>query len=231
VTVRDLITNSLRLIGAIATGETPSASELADGIVVLNDMLGSWSTDGLIIPQTVIEEFPLVPGKQSYTMGATGDFVSTRPMRIMEAGIKSNTSELPIEVIGVQEWSQITVKSNSSWLPQRLYADGSFPNQVINLWPIPSAPNTLVLYSLKGFTEFATATDVIAFPPGYTRCLRYNLALELAVEYGKEPSPLVAAVAVDSKADLRRQNNQPVLMISDYFGLSGGRTFNWQTGE
>lgn len=45
---QDLIAGALRLIGAIATGETPSAAELQDGRGTLNGIVQSWNiTPGL----------------------------------------------------------------------------------------------------------------------------------------------------------------------------------------
>jgi hypothetical protein len=52
-TVRDRIKRAMRLIGAAATGETPSADELADGLTALNAMLSSWSLESLLVPSIV----------------------------------------------------------------------------------------------------------------------------------------------------------------------------------
>ena len=46
-TALDIISRSLRLIGAVAEGEVPSAAQAADGLVALQAMLGDWETRGV----------------------------------------------------------------------------------------------------------------------------------------------------------------------------------------
>jgi hypothetical protein len=68
-TVRDLIKGSLRLLGATATGETPSSEEQADALATLNALLDSWSLERLMITEKIREQFALVAGKQSLYNG------------------------------------------------------------------------------------------------------------------------------------------------------------------
>jgi hypothetical protein len=49
MTARDIITGALKKIGALASGETLSASEASDGLAELNRMLGSWRTEGSLV--------------------------------------------------------------------------------------------------------------------------------------------------------------------------------------
>lgn len=88
-TVRDLIKGSLRLLGAIAPGETPSADEQAEALLALNSMISSWSTESLTIYSRVRESFTLTPGQQMRTLGVGGSFNTSRPMEIEEAKLLS----------------------------------------------------------------------------------------------------------------------------------------------
>lgn len=237
MTPRDLIKSSLRLFGAIATGETPSSDQETDAFSVLNEMLVSWSNDGLLIPQIVRESFALTPNQQTYTMGPSGNFNTTRPVRIESAGVEmqngASTVEFPLRILNSSQWAEIGLKSTASTLPSRIYPDESYPLMNINLWPVPSAANNLILYSAKPFSSFSTVTDNVIFPPGYSRALRYNLAFEIAPEYGKELSESSASIAVKSLADIKRKNIKPVYMKSDVSGIgSHGRSrFNIWKGE
>jgi hypothetical protein len=49
MTGRDLISASLRLIGAIAPGESPEASEASDALGTVNRMLDSWANEPLML--------------------------------------------------------------------------------------------------------------------------------------------------------------------------------------
>lgn len=224
----------MRLIGAIATGETASADEQADALSVLNQMLDSWSNENLIINAKIKEEFPLVGGQQIYTMGPSGNFNTTRPLRIDMAYIKqsgSTTFELPVEIVTVEQWADIGVKNTQSSIPTKLYPEMTSTLVNLNLWPVPSAATTLVLYSIKTLTSFANATDSVTLPPGYEKALRYGLAVELAPEFGKSLDPVLVEQMNEAKANIKRINSKPQFMDCDSAILSRANRFNWLTGE
>jgi hypothetical protein len=51
-TYRDLITSSLRSIGVLHSGETPSAEEANDSLDALNEMLNAWIYEGVNLEHT-----------------------------------------------------------------------------------------------------------------------------------------------------------------------------------
>jgi hypothetical protein len=61
--------------------------------------------------------------------------------------------------------------------------------------------------------------------------LRYNLAIELAPEYGKEPSETTLGIAIQSKAKIKRMNSKPLYLKTDSALQTRGHVFNWLTGE
>lgn len=231
MTVRELIKGSLRLIGAISSGETPSAAEEADALSSLNDLLESWSAEGFLVHQIVREVFPLTVNQASYTMGVGGNFNTSRPLLLSDASILDGSSEIPLKLISVQEFQDISIKTTTSNIAQKIYALGSYPLETLTLWPVPSTANSLVTYSLKPLTAFTAVSNEVSFPPGYQRALRYNLALDMSPEYGKDPSAMIAMVAAETKADLKRKNIPAPIMSSDVSGLFEGNTFNINTGE
>lgn len=224
----------MRLVGIIASTETPSSEEQADALSALNSMLSSWSTEGLLLYQVVREEFTLTVNDGAYTLGSGGDFNTTRPINILRAMIEIQSSspmqEIPINIITPQEYAEITTKDLTSGIPSSLYPDYGNPLINLNLYPIPSAANKLVLYSEKPLITFTSANNDLAFPPGYEKALKYNLAIEIAPEYGKEPSSTILAQAIESKANIKRKNFKPRFLISDY-PVRGSKPFNIYTGE
>ena len=62
MTYRDIITQALRSLGVIHTGETPSAQEAIDGLDALNQMLVSWVFEGIdllhIVEADLNADFP-----------------------------------------------------------------------------------------------------------------------------------------------------------------------------
>ncbi len=232
-TVSDLIKGSLRLLGAIAQGETPSSNASADALSALNDMLESWSNDGFLIYHQVIESLTLTASTASYTIGSSGAFNTTRPVRIANALVKQSGSndEIPIRIYNEDEWAQISDKTLTSILPHGIYYDPNFALGLIYVWPVPSATASLILYSDKPLSNFSLIADTVSLPPGYKEAMRYNLAVRLAPEYGRPISQDIAMIASESKAAIMRTNNEPVYMQSDVFGLVGDKKqFNIYTG-
>lgn len=75
----DLITGALRNINALAAAETPNASDAQDALLVLNDLLESWSIEKLYVFSSIENHFVFNPGKYQYTIGnyEAGNFTGT----------------------------------------------------------------------------------------------------------------------------------------------------------
>lgn len=75
----DIITGALRNINALEAGETPSASDAADALMVLNDLIEAWSMDKLIVFSSVENLLTLNTGQNQYTIGnpTAGTFTGT----------------------------------------------------------------------------------------------------------------------------------------------------------
>lgn len=229
-TWRDLIKGSLRLLGAISPGENISADEQADAFNTLKGMLDSWSTEKLVASVITREEFPLIASQSAYSMGSTGDFNTVRPLRVENAAILDNGTEIPMEILNAEQWAHVSQKDVQSTIPTRLYPEGTSPLETINLWPVPTATATLVLYTWKPLTALTNVSATISLPPGFERAIKYNLAIELAPEYGKSASAEVVATAQESKANIKRVNIKPVYVGVDP-AITRGRRFNILTGE
>jgi len=65
----DIISRSLKDIGALAAGETPTAAEAQDALDMLNDMIDQWSNENMIVFNTTEIIFNVVPGQVQYTIG------------------------------------------------------------------------------------------------------------------------------------------------------------------
>jgi hypothetical protein len=80
-------------------------------------------------------------------------------------------------------------------------------------------------------TEPATLATELYFPPGYMRAFRYNLACELAPEFGVEPSQQVSRIAMYSKRNIKRINNPDDIMSIPYALVSNRQRFNIYSGN
>jgi hypothetical protein len=223
----DIITGAAKLLGVLFKSETLSADEAADGLVTLNDMLDSWSNDGLIGSASTIESFSLT-GASSYTIGSGGTFSTTRPINLLTAVVRLSSVDYPLEIITQEQYqTEISVKSITSSIPQYLTYDNAYPLGVIKMFPIPTSGSTLYLQSDKPLSNLSALTTTVDLPPGWKRALKYNLAIDMASEYGVEIPPAVVPVAKESLGAIKRAtsiNNAMPLMPShvDRYSIYGG---------
>lgn len=206
IIVSDLLRSSMRLIGAIATGETPTADEAADGLLVLNDMLENWSTETLSVWGSSNITFNLVPTQRTYTIGPAGNWVTQRPQDIDDAYCTFSGVDFPIKVISQEQYNEINLKSMAQPIVERLLYVNEFPLGVVTVWPVPTQAIPITLTMQRILTFPVALTDTLTGPPGYMKALRYCLAVEMAPEFGVEPSPTVITVAADAKGDYKRAN-------------------------
>lgn len=212
-TAGDQIKRALRLLGVLAEGETPSADEYADSLMALNQMIDSWSTERLAVYTTTDQAFTWTASNASRTIGPTGNFVGTRPIALDDSTyyVYNGVSYTPT-LINQQQYNSISVKTITSTLPQVLFINMDNPNATMYLYPVPSADLAFHFISVTPLSEPATTGTTLAFPPGYMRAFAYNLACEIAPEFGIEPPQQVKRIAMTSKRDLKRINNPEDLM-------------------
>lgn len=227
VTALDIITGASRLIGVTFVSETLPADDANDALLVLNDMLDSWSNDGLMTYSSALENFSLT-GATSYTIGSGGTFNTTRPINILSAVVRLSNVDYPLEIITQDQYQlEINNKSVTSSTPQYLTYDNAYPLGTIKMFPIPSSGSTLYLDSFKPLSNLTLLTTTVDLPPGWKRALKYNLAIELAPHYGVEPTATIVRNALRSmgaiKASTSANNAMPFMPspIARYSILSG----------
>lgn len=211
----NLISSSMRLIGALASGEVPTNAEAQDALTVLNQMLDAWAAERLMCFTIAINTFPLVVNQQTYTYGTGGNFNSPRPPRINRMSIVSLTNpdqplELPIDYYTDWDWQQVPVKNIQTTLPQAVYDDQGYPFRNLSFWPIPTVPVNTIIYAWTALTQFADLVTDYTYPPGYLEAFRYNLAVRLMAEMpgGFDPvmAQTTAPLALESKARVKSMN-------------------------
>ena len=202
-------------LGALTVGESPSSSESSDFLQLLNDMTASWSTERLNIFAIVPSTHSLVSGTQSYTIGSSGVFNVTRPVRYDRANIilpntgGSGSRYHPLQILDPAGWAALLERSVAGVIPTALFPDMAFPLTTLYLWPIPTFTTISVSLELWTWTQLQTFADLVTaytFPPGYDRALKANLALEIAPQLGVLPSQQLVQLATEAKAAIRMIN-------------------------
>jgi hypothetical protein len=229
VSAGELIKGSLRLIGVLAEDEAPSAAVMQDSIMAMNQMIQSWSTERLAVFSTQDQVFTWPANTISRTIGPTGDFVGNRPIEVDDATyFKDPSSGLSfgVKLINQQQYDGIAFKTVTSTYPQVLWVNNTFPDMTLTVYPVPIKALEWHIVSVDQLNEVSSVATDIYFPPGYLRAFRYNLAMEIAPEFGVEPSPQVVRIAMTSKRNLKRINNPNDLMAIPYAIVATRQRYN-----
>lgn len=221
-TVLDLITGAARLIGVTYVGEALSSEEANDGLAALNGMIASWGNNSLLIEARAWETFSISPAS-SYTIGAGQTLNTARPIDIRFGFVRINGIDYEMEAVSDEQFESISQKTQATTWPLYFNYDNAYPTGTIRLWPLITAAATLGLLTEKPITEFATINDTVNLAPGWIRALRYNLAVEIAPEYGAEVSASVAKIAADSLGaiSLAIAKNRPIKFKPAYVRRNG----------
>lgn len=233
-TAGDQINRALRLLGVLAEGETPSAAVSQDALTAMNQMIDSWNTERLSVYATQDQVFNWPPSTRSRTLGPSGDFVGNRPILLDDATYfrdpQTNVS-YGIKIINQQQYDGIAVKTVTSTYPQVIWVNMTFPDIEMYIYPVPTRLLEWHFVSVEELSAPATLATQLYFPPGYLRAFAYNLAMEIAPEFGVEPSPQVQRIAMTSKRDLKRINNPDDVMSMPYSLIATRQRFNVYAGN
>ena len=215
VTAQSIINKSLRLLGVLASGETTTASEAEDSLYSLNSIIDSYSANPQYYFCTQAEQFTLFPNQNTYTIGNDPDaspaanWVTSRPIRIVGAFIRSNNVDNPMALITEQYWTTIANKS-STGVPTKLLYRPNVPYGQVLVYPTPANALSIFIRAERMISKYATLVSTQYLPPGYQRLLELSLAMELAPEYGSQVKPEIIANLRADLDSLIRTNIQPL---------------------
>jgi len=233
-TAGDIITGALRLLGVVAEGESPSPESAADALSAMNQMIESWNTERLSVFSTQDQVFSWPATEIRRTLGPTGDFVGDRPILVDDSSyFKDPTTGVSygLKLINQQQYNGIALKTVRSTYPQVMWVNMTYPDIEMYIYPVPTRVLEFHFVSVEQLSRPAILATNLTFPPGYLRAFRYNLACELAPEFGVEPSRQVQRIAMTSKRNLKRINNPDDLMSIPYSIVGTRQRFNIYAGN
>lgn len=207
MTLLELITMSLKDIGAYNIGDSLDTDESNDAVAILNNLQDEWNADGLIVNAVTREYFSLVIGQASYTWGTAGspNFNSARPVRIIKSFIRDGNNDYPVDMISMDEYEDLPDKINQG-RPDRVWQNPTYPLTTLYFYFVPDSTYQWWVDSEKDLIDFTSLGATISMPPEYMAAFRWNLARDLCPSYRKQPPPLVVKRADDTIKTLRRIN-------------------------
>ena len=180
--IRDLTTAALRLIGVVASGETPAGQESVDALFALNRILESMSTDIAFLFDSSSASHTVTTTSTEVTLGAAGNVVM--PVEGMIEAITLNGNVITL----VGPLDLVANRPNVALLRR------SRPLAKLVFYAPLSVGDELVVHYRLPLAQYTTLDDDVVLPNGYANMLIYSLAMDVAPSYG---------VSVDLSANLR----------------------------
>lgn len=220
-TYRDLITSTMLMIGVVAEGQSPSAAQAEDALYSLNALIDEWNSSDALLYTTKSVVEPFVPSQSVYTVGPGADIdIDVRPTRLYGAWVRNGNvtpnTDSPMMVLSDTEYGDIVAKTVTTTIPYYVYLDRQFPTGNLYVWPVPSSSSySLVLQFLTPLNSGVTLATTESLPPAFRNALRWNLAVDLAIAYGQEPSQMIVNRAKTTKMLIQQANVQGYRMTFD----------------
>jgi hypothetical protein len=233
-TYQDLVTASLKRIGVVGAGQTPSPEDSSDALLRLNAMLDSFATERLFIPSITRTTWTIVSGTAAYTVGSGGDVNIARPVFVSDVRFIDTTPdpdlEMGLTMLTDDAYAVIPQKASTSSYPTAYYWNPTFASGLgtLTFWPVPTS-TTLegVIYHPTTLVQVAALTTTMLLQPGYQWFLQEQLAVFCAPEWGVSVPADLRESAREAKANIKRGNIRLVELATIEGALFGRRGYGY----
>lgn len=189
-TAAQIITEALRLFGILDATEAPTATDIANNVTILNDLLRAEQADGAcqylikriavtLPPGTNGQVYSFVVGNGSPSYLVQVDAVAVRSVWMNDINLTVNreTRMAPISDVVRTTYPGIITK----WHQER-QTDGSV---LVTAWQPPRAPaNALIEYGGR-LALISAGTDIVALPPEGIHDATLLLGRRIMGSYGR----------------------------------------------
>src|SRR6185312_852373 len=153
------------------------------------------------------------PDSISYT--APGNFAIERPLRFRPGFTRITASgntglDYWWDVCSLDDYNEIGYKGVPGPWPYLVCYQPTFPYGTIWVYPNPQQAGQVYMWTDVLLSNLTSVSQSFALPQGYTRALKKLLALELAPEYGKNPSAELLRQANEARVFIKGMNQVPV---------------------
>lgn len=243
-TYLDLLTHAAKELGLKGASESLTGDQqqfLLDRLTMLVD---SWNLEPTLVPWYQQQLFDLVPGQSSYLIGPNApDWNAPRPIRLDPNACNlvllsgAPPVRLPLGVLTVEQFANISIPSLAITFPQAVYLDRSvvtgtnagaaYTASRISVWGVPTEINQIELFYWQAL-GIGALNDPVNAAPGYFRLMVLGLAIEAASSFDTEPSALTVENYKEARAGIKNLNAPDMSMQPDP-GLPGSKNGGYIT--
>jgi len=202
VTRDQIITLALRKLGVLEIGATPDADTLTNASISLNLLVKQMSTEGLRLWKNSELVIPLTSGQTSYILGGSSSTlmydtqapliaITDKPLKVIQGFYRNKQAtpyiDTPLLLVSKQEYNLLGSKY-STGTANTIFYDVKALNGILSVYLTPdiNAQTNIEMHVVAQMplNDITLSTDVPDFPNEWMNTLVWNLADQLAIEYG-----------------------------------------------
>jgi hypothetical protein len=228
------------------TAATPYITNVSTTLVLTTGM----NSSGVVVGGTITEVQGLVPANttivsqvgttvvmsqnaigsstlDTFTYTAPGNFAIARPLRIRPGYTRITASgntglDYWFDVSSFDDYNEIGYKGVPGPWPYLVCLKPDFPLAHLFVYPNPQQAGEVHFFTDVILADLTSTTSTFSLPQGYSRAIKKLLAIELAPEYGKQPSPELLRQAWESRQFIKAMNASPVKKLRFDSALMAG---------
>jgi hypothetical protein len=197
-----IISLALRKLGVLEIGDVPDAETINNAAMSLNLLIKQLSTEGLKLWKNSELIIPLITNQTTYILGGSTSAlmydslnptvaITDRPLKVIQGFYRNITVtpyiDIPVMVVSKQEYNVLGSKF-STGTANTIFYDTKKLNGVLYVYLTPdvnaSTNMELHIVAQLPLDDLSTALGIPDFPNEWMNCLVWNLADQLALEYG-----------------------------------------------
>lgn len=223
MTVLDIITKAFNLSNIYQSGQTIPPDEENDAFNTLKSVVAMLNNEQFSLYCITPETFNIIANQNSYTIGPSGNFNTTRPVRIETAYVRLPGAvpvpvDYPLTQMTYREYEETILKTYGIPYPTKFWYNPTYPLGIFYLYPSPSQNLELHITRWMQFTTFTSITETVQLPPGYDLALVYMLIkYHMSIQYGMDEGKVSRIVAEGERIlnNLKTVNNNPEVLNID----------------
>ena len=236
-TVRDLISDSHKVIGVLGTGGTLGDALADTGLTFFRRMLDTANAKRLCIGTVSRLTVTWTANQGSRTIAASGaNLAAQRPEWLDRWGVipSGETDEAIIKrPLTRQEYQEIPDKAATAAYFSELSYEPTYPYGTITVYPVPTTAPTLVLYTPTAITAGSSVTlnTDLSYAPGYEEFFLYALAKRLAPIFSRPWTATLQQLEMDAVRTVAAKNVRVEQRRNDPALVGSGGSFDIESGR
>jgi hypothetical protein len=224
LTARKIIHNAYLVLGVKKFGEVVSGEEAEIGLDLFNELLESFSQNGLLIPYREEISFTMTPNQGVYTISdtVTAD-ITARPLaRLDYVSFQIDDVIYPCNILTSNGFYQNFRVQDLASLPYNVLLQKATYQSELIFYPVPDRAYTCTVRGKFKFADVELDDRLDELPDVYRRFMRYAVARELCEAYGVEWSSKNEAIYQELLRTAESSNDIDLTIgITDSASLAG----------